>query len=50
MKKEKELNVIDMLKYQLLRYQAIGNGAMCQALNTKIRRLMLESNHCTAKN
>lgn len=44
MKKERELNVIEMLKYQLQRYQATGNGSMCQALNAKIRRLMLESN------
>ncbi len=30
---------LEMLRYQVSRYQAMKNGMMCQMLNSKIRRL-----------
>lgn len=33
---------IMMLQYRIKRYQAMGNGAMCQHLNMKLRKLMAE--------
>lgn len=29
-----------MLQYRIKRYQAMGNGAMCQALNGKLQKLL----------
>ncbi len=29
-----------MLRYQAARYKAAGNGAMCQQVSAKIRRLL----------
>ena len=36
----RELNPIMELRYRIKRYQAMGNGTMCQSLNLKLRRLM----------
>ena len=33
---------IVMLQYQIKRYQAMGNGAMCQTLNGKLQKLLLK--------
>lgn len=51
MRKEKELNAIEiaMLQYQIQRYQATGNGSMCQSLNIKVRKLMSNANNCGAR-
>ena len=38
-KNEKE---IFMLQYRIQRYQAMGNGAMCQALTGKLKKLLAE--------
>ena len=37
---EKRTNEISMLQYQIRRYQATGNGTMCQALNAKLQKLL----------
>ena len=29
-----------MLQYRIKRYQAMGNGAMCQTLNGKLQKLL----------
>lgn len=50
MKNVKNFNAIAMLEYQAQRYQVAGNGPMCQSLNAKIRKLVAESNNCSAKN
>lgn len=39
---EKSQRALEMLRYQANHYRAIGNGAMSQQLNAKIRRLMSE--------
>lgn len=31
-----------MLQYRIKRYQAMGNGAMCQTLNFQLHRLQAE--------
>ncbi len=41
-KNDKSLRDLAMLRYQAQRYQSMGNGAMSQQLNAKIRRLMKE--------
>lgn len=33
-------NEIAMLQYQIKRYQATGQGAMCQQLNAKLQKLL----------
>jgi hypothetical protein len=33
---------ITMLRYQIERYQILRNGAMCQALNAKLNKLIAE--------
>ena len=33
-------NEILNLQYQIKRYQAMGNGIMCQALNHKLHKLL----------
>jgi len=38
MKSEKNQTIM-MLQYQLSRYQAMGNGIMCQNLSREIQRL-----------
>ena len=39
---EKNVNEIMMLQYRIKRYQAMGNGAMCQALNGKLQKLLAQ--------
>lgn len=38
-KNEQVTKALEMLRYQVKRYQAMKNGLMCQMLNTQIRRL-----------
>lgn len=38
----KNENEIFMLQYRIQRYQAMGNGAMCQALNGKLKKLLAD--------
>lgn len=33
-------NEIMMLQYRIKRYQAMGNGTMCQVLNGKLQKLL----------
>lgn len=35
-------NEVAKLKYQLNRYKTMGNGAMCQVLNSKIKHLEVQ--------
>ncbi len=37
---KKEMNEIKKLKYQIERYQAMGNGAMCQTLQNRLYQLI----------
>ena len=37
---KKSSNEIFMLQYRIKRYQAMGNGAMCQTLNGKLQKLL----------
>lgn len=46
MKKE-ILKQIEALKYSIRRYQSMGNGTMCQSLNSELQKLM--SNYALAK-
>ena len=39
--KTEKMQEIAKLKYQLQRYQATGNGAMCQYLTSQIKKLTL---------
>ncbi len=39
---EKSMRALAMLQYQAARYQSIGNGSMCQRINTEIRKLLNE--------
>ena len=39
---EKNVNEILMLRYQIKRYQAMRKGAMCQALNSKLQKLLAQ--------
>ncbi len=34
------MNEIFMLQYRIKRYQSMGNGPMCQALNGKLQKLL----------
>ncbi len=38
----KNVNEIMMLQYRIKRYQAMGNGAMCQVLNGKLQKLLAQ--------
>lgn len=51
MKNEKTSRLIAMLQYQIQRYQATGNGVMCQLLNAKLRKLLNEETekYCAIK-
>ena len=40
--KKKNVNEILMLRYQIKRYQAMRKGAMCQALNSKLQKLLAQ--------
>lgn len=43
----KEMNKdISTLRYRMLRYQAMGNGTMCQRLNGEIRKLQTARHAC----
>lgn len=37
---KKNENEIFMLQYHIKRYQAMGNGTMCQTLNGKLQKLL----------
>lgn len=37
---KKNTNEIFMLQYRIKRYQAMGNGTMCQTLNGKLQKLL----------
>lgn len=37
---KKNENEIFMLQYRIKRYQAMGNGAMCQTLNGRLQKLL----------
>lgn len=37
---KKNQNEIMMLQYRINRYQAMGNGIMCQKLNNKLQKLL----------
>ena len=37
---KKNANGIFMLQYRIKRYQAMGNGTMCQTLNGKLQKLL----------
>lgn len=36
---KKKSSLITLLRYKLERYQAMGDGVMCQNLNSEIRKL-----------
>ena len=40
--KKNEMEKIVMLQYRIKRYHAMGNGAMCQALNGKLQKLLAQ--------
>ena len=42
---KKNANEIFMLQYQIKRYQARGNGTMCQTLNGKLQKLLAVNNN-----
>lgn len=44
---KKNENEIFMLQYRIKRYQAMGNGTMCQALNGKLQKLLAKQAHFT---
>lgn len=44
---KKNENEIFMLQYRIKRYQAMGNGTMCQALNVKLQKLLAKQAHFT---
>ena len=44
--KEERKNEIMMLKYSIDRYQAMGNGPMCQLLYQKMRKLQMKGLAC----
>lgn len=37
---KKNVNEIALLQYQIKRYQAMGNGIMCQTLKGKLQKLL----------
>ena len=44
---KKNANEIFMLQYRIKRYQAMGNGTMCQALNGRLQKLLGKQPHLT---
>lgn len=44
---KKNATEILMLQYQIKRYQAMGNGTMCQTLNGKLQKLLAQQPHVT---
>ena len=47
---KKNANEIFMLQYQIKRYQAMGNGTMCQTLNGKLQKLLAKQSLVTPLN
>ena len=47
---KKNANEIFMLQYQIKRYQAMGNGTMCQTLNGKLQKLLAKQSLVTMLN
>ena len=47
---EKSLRALAMLRYQATRYQAMGNGSMCQRIHAEIRKITrgVSGTDCTA--
>ena len=46
---KKNANEIFMLQYQIKRYQAMGNGTMCQTLNGKLQKLLAKQSNTMNK-
>ena len=44
--KDERKNEIMMLQYRINRYQAMGNGPMCQCLNRKMQKLQMKGAGC----
>lgn len=44
---KKNGNEIFMLQYRIKRYQAMGNGTMCQLLNGKLQKLLAKQANLT---
>ena len=44
---KKNENEIFMLQYRIKRYQAMGNGTMCQTLNGKLQKLLAKQSLVT---
>ena len=44
---KKNANEFFMLQYRIKRYQAMGNGTMCQALNGKLQKLLAKQANIT---
>lgn len=42
MESKQNLRELAMLKYQAEKYRIVGNGSMCQHLNTQIRKLQAQ--------
>lgn len=42
--KKNEIEIL-MLQYRIKRYQAMGNGTMCQALNGKLQKLLAKQSN-----
>ncbi|MCC8188286.1 MAG: hypothetical protein LIP08_12495 [Bacteroides sp.] len=43
MKKNK--SEIELLRYRIKRYRNMGNGAMCQLLNSRLKKLLYKQQH-----
>ena len=47
---KKNANEIFMLQYRIKRYQAMGNGAMCQNLISELNKLQTSKTNATQAN
>lgn len=47
---EKKNKMIVMLQYRIQRYQAMGNGAMCQKLISELNKLQTSKTNATQAN
>lgn len=47
---EKKDKMIVMLQYRIQRYQAMGNGAMCQNLISELNKLQTSKTNATQAN
>ena len=45
MKRTRTNDSIEMLQYQLKRYKAMRNGAVCQSLQIKLHKLLSQQAH-----